>query len=134
MREPFATKHDGRMKLFVIQRVLEARKSRPALFQCGEYVPLMIRGQWKDHVVAFARHEQNSWAIAVAPRLLTRLLNDGQFPLGAEVWKDTEIVLPAEAQVSWRDAISGYPIADDHALPLANVLQYFPVALLMSDG
>ncbi|HEY2923117.1 MAG TPA: malto-oligosyltrehalose synthase [Candidatus Binatia bacterium] len=134
MAELFATKHDGRMKLFMVQRALEARKSRPALFQCGEYVPLKIRGQWKDHVVAFARHEQNSWAIAVAPRMLTRLLNDGQFPLGTEVWKDTDIVLPAEAHVSWRDAISGYLIADQRALPLGSALEHFPVALLMSES
>ena len=121
------------MKLFVVQRALEARRSRPALFQRGEYLPLMIRGQWKDHVVAFARREQNSWAIAVAPRMLTRLVNENQFPLGPQVWKDTEIVFPTEAHVSWRDEISGLVIADGHALPLAKMLQYFPVALLTSQ-
>jgi (1->4)-alpha-D-glucan 1-alpha-D-glucosylmutase len=133
MAELFRTKHDGRMKVFVIQRALEARKSRPALFQCGEYVPLMIRGQWKDHIVAFARREQSNWAIAVAPRMLTRLVNENQFPLGPQVWKNTELVLPTEAHVSWRDAISGLVLADGHTLSVAKVLECFPVALLMSQ-
>jgi len=132
--ELFATKHDGRMKLFLLQRALQARRSSPPLFQRGEYVPLTIRGQWKDHVVAFARREHNSWAVAVAPRLLTRLVDDKQFPLGAEVWKDTEIILPKETYFSWRDAISGHRLGDNHVLPLANVLEHFPVALLISEG
>jgi (1->4)-alpha-D-glucan 1-alpha-D-glucosylmutase len=122
------------MKLFLLQRALQARRSSPPLFQRGEYVPLTIRGQWKDHVVAFARREHNSWAVAVAPRLLTRLVDDKQFPLGAEVWQDTEIILPKETYFSWRDAISGHRLGDNHVLPLANVLEHFPVALLISEG
>ena len=132
--ELFASKHDGRMKLFVVQRALEARKRSPTLFQRGEYIPLTIHGQRKDHVIAFARREQDSWVIAVAPRMLTRLVNDRQFPLGTEVWRDTEIVLPAAAQVSWRDAMSGHRIPDQRAVSLASALEHFPVALLMSES
>jgi (1->4)-alpha-D-glucan 1-alpha-D-glucosylmutase len=134
MAKLLTTKHDGRMKLFVIQRALEARKSRAALFQRGEYVPLAVRGQRKDYVMAFARREQSSWAIAVAPRMLTRLVNEQQLPLGAEVWKDTEIVLPEPTHFSWVDAVSGQQLANGQALPLANVFKYFPVALLMSES
>jgi (1->4)-alpha-D-glucan 1-alpha-D-glucosylmutase len=131
--ELFESKHDGHMKLFVVQRSLEARKRSPSLFQRGEYLPLMLRGQRKDHVIAFARHWQDNWAIAVAPRMVTRLVDDKQFPLGPEVWKDTEIVLPTKARDPWRDAISGQHIGDGHALPLAKVLQFFPVALLTAQ-
>jgi len=134
LTELFTRKHDGRVKLLLVQRALDARKRRPALFQSGEYIPLAIRGHCKDHVIAFARREHNSWALAVAPRMLTRLVNDKQFPLGAEVWKDTEILLPKEAHFSWRDAISGDLLRDGHAISLASALKHFPVALLVSEG
>jgi (1->4)-alpha-D-glucan 1-alpha-D-glucosylmutase len=122
------------VKLFLVQRALQARKRNPALFQIGEYIPLTVRGHWKDHVIAFARRDPNSWAIAVAPRMLTRLVNDKQFPVDAAVWKDTEILLPEEAHFSWRDAISGHVLPNQQALTVASALKYFPAALLISES
>jgi (1->4)-alpha-D-glucan 1-alpha-D-glucosylmutase len=132
--ELLTTKDDGRIKLFLIQRALRARIKNPALYQSGEYIPLAIRGQFKDHLIAFARRHQNNWAVAVAPRLLTRLINAGQFPLGAQVWQNTEIVLPEEAHCSWRDQISGKITGQGQLLRVADALEHFPVALLLSGN
>ena len=46
---------DGRLKQFLIKRVLGLRKEMPALFSEGIYQPLETAGPMAAHVVAFAR-------------------------------------------------------------------------------
>jgi len=125
---------DGRIKLFLIHRILQARKKNSQLFQSGSYLPLEIRGQCKDHVASFARRHNSHWAIAVAPRMLTGIVEEGRYPLGPDIWKDTRIVVPDGAPVGWQDAVCGHSVVDSHSLLLGDVLKDFPVALLLADA
>ena len=49
-------------------------------------------------------HQQ--WAIVVAPRLLSHLVQEGDFPLGRQVWQDTELIMPDGAPLECRNAIT----------------------------
>ena len=128
-----ATRADGRMKLFSIARALEARKQYLPVFQEGDYLPLQVSGQYANHIVAFARHYQGKTAIAVAPRLLARVIGPEQYPLGTEVWGDTRLEIPAHLQSNWIEAIVNAEISGNAALSVGEILQYFPVALLVSS-
>ena len=132
--ELLTIKDDGRMKLFLIHRALEAKRKYPMVFQNGAYLPLEVTGQYKDHVIAFARSHDHGWSVAVAPRLLTRLIKEDQHPMGREIWKDTRIVVPDGAPTEWRDAVCGHRIAGERSLGLGDVLKDFPVALLVADA
>ena len=132
--ELLSTKMDGRIKIFLIHRGLEAKRNYPMVFQNGAYLPLEVTGQCKDHVVAFARCHDYGWSVAVAPRLLTRLIREDQNPIGPEIWKDTRIVVPDGAPTEWRDALCGHRIAGERSLGLGDVLKDFPVALLVADA
>jgi (1->4)-alpha-D-glucan 1-alpha-D-glucosylmutase len=125
-------KHDGRMKLFLIQRALRARNKHRDLFQSGDYLPLAVRGRFEEHLIAFARHHQNKWAVAIAPRLLTRLIGAEQLPIGEDIWQDTAIVLPEGAPNWWRDQIVGNVIESEKHLRAGAVLPHCSVALLLS--
>ena len=134
---------DGRLKLFVTYASLKARKENIAVFSEGSYIPIESSGEFGRHVVAFARIHGDRTALAVAPRLLTGMVEPDEMPLGDEVWKDTEIVLPdalssgpaASRSVgwAWRNVITGEVIAAEGTLRLAEVLRHFPVALLLSS-
>ncbi len=51
---------DGRIKLFLTQRLLRFRREHPALFQQGSYLPLSAMGTFANCCVAFVRaHEGN---------------------------------------------------------------------------
>jgi (1->4)-alpha-D-glucan 1-alpha-D-glucosylmutase len=130
--EVLEKKRDGRCKLFLIQRALGARNKFPELFQSGDYLPLAVRGPFKDHLIALARRHENDWAIAIAPRLLTRLIGTEQFPIGEDVWQDTAIILPEGAPGSWRDSITGKPVEAEKYVRVAAALAHFPAALLFS--
>jgi (1->4)-alpha-D-glucan 1-alpha-D-glucosylmutase len=130
--ELFASKEDGRIKLFLTHRVLQARKENVAVFQKGEYQPLEVAGKFKEHIVAFARYWNQKTIVAVAPRFLTGLIQPGELPLGDRVWEDTHILMPQGMPTAWKDAISTQSVSGEGTLPVGKALQYFPVALLTS--
>jgi len=78
--ELFSSKEDGRLKLFLVYRILKARHENTGLFRDGAYLPLEVGGAYKDHTIAFARKKDNVWAIALAPRFLSDLAGEGKFP------------------------------------------------------
>jgi (1->4)-alpha-D-glucan 1-alpha-D-glucosylmutase len=133
---------DGRIKLYVTWRLLGLRRELPALFLEGGYEPVEAAGERAGHVCAFARlltQEDGAlvFALVVAPRLVLGLTGGAERPpLGAEVWGDTHLLLPAALGAArCRDVFTGAEIAaverDGAAsLPLAEVLRRFPVAVL----
>jgi (1->4)-alpha-D-glucan 1-alpha-D-glucosylmutase len=127
---------DGRIKLFLTYRALTFRKKRRDLFLSGEYLPLPTSGGKKEHVLAFARKREESWAVTAVPRLVTRLSPPGEFPLGQEVWGTRSgLVLPEEAPGRWRNVLTGEELhvssgSRKKTLPLHAVFRHFPVALL----
>ncbi|PYL57383.1 MAG: malto-oligosyltrehalose synthase, partial [Verrucomicrobia bacterium] len=81
---------DGRIKLFLTQRVLRFRREHAELFQRGEYLPLRASGIFAECCVGFARHLAGEWIAVIAPRLSSRV----GFPPIGELWRDTAIELP----------------------------------------
>jgi (1->4)-alpha-D-glucan 1-alpha-D-glucosylmutase len=98
VRDLVADAEDGRLKLHVLHRALNARRRAPDLFVGGDYVALEARGPAARHVVAFARSRGGRWAVAAAVRLALTLTGDAfRDPLGPDVWDGTDVVLPAGA-------------------------------------
>ena len=128
---------DGRIKLYLIHRALTYRRRGATLFQEGEYLPLASEGSAREHLVAYARHRATTTALTVVPRLAAALTEGGaRLPLGAEVWKDTWVLLPrALSPGPYLNLFTGKELAatrTEHGLALAagDLLDAFPVALL----
>ncbi len=131
--ELLSTREDGRIKLFLIYKALEVRRKQRNLFEKGEYVPLQTDGVHKDRIIAFAWVHKPDWIITVAPRFLTGIVKEDQYPLGREIWKDTAIVMPEGSPVKWTNKITGAVLEGGGRLHAGNVLEHFPCALLMRD-
>jgi len=132
IRELCSRMQDGRIKLFLINRVLRARQEYCAVFQRGTYEPLEVGGQRKDHIIAFSRYHEKQWAVTVAPRFFTALCNEGELPLGQQTWGDTSIILPEDSPTWWEDAITQRSIEGNETLPVGDIIKHFPVALITS--
>lgn len=128
-----ATPQDGRIKLFLTQRCLMARKNNRNLFKNGSYIPLSTGGRFSDHVVAFARREDSAWSISITPRFCTGLIGENEYPCGENVWRDTYLELPEEAPPGWADAVTGAKVGGSGRLSVGAALSGFPVALLISS-
>ena len=81
---------DGRIKMFLTQRVLRFRREHPDLFQRGEYLPLRASGIFAECCVGFARHLAGEWIAVIAPRLSSRI----GFPPVGKPWQDTTVQFP----------------------------------------
>ena len=132
-KELLTSREDGRIKLFLINRALQARKERAEVFQKGSYIPIEAGGRFKEHIVAFARNYGDDWTITIAQRHLTALIKEGELPIGRQVWDDTHILLPKGVPALWKDAITTRGIEGRETLLIGDVLEHFPVALLMSE-
>lgn len=89
----------GQLKQFFIYRLLHLRQQMPSLFRRGAYLPLTIAGEEAEHLIAFARVQNEDALIVLAPRLLFDAI-DGSLA-GAN------IALPAElANRRYRDILS----------------------------
>ncbi|KIH78064.1 (1-_4)-alpha-D-glucan 1-alpha-D-glucosylmutase [Geoalkalibacter ferrihydriticus] len=125
---------DGRIKLYLTWRSLQGRKERMELFRDGDYLPLEIKGIGAQSLLAYARRLGDQTALVVVPRLLTELVETGTWPLGEDVWGDTEILLPEGMQGPWRDSLSGRELEGAGSLNAGRLLQDLPLALLFNDG
>src|SRR5438874_900576 len=76
---------DGRIKLFLTQRLLRFRRQYPDLFHRGEYLPLCASGTFAECCFSFARHLGDKWIVVIAPRLSSRV----GFPPIRERWQET---------------------------------------------
>jgi (1->4)-alpha-D-glucan 1-alpha-D-glucosylmutase len=135
--ELLAERVDGRVKLYLIWRALDARRRQPALQPGGGYRPLDVTGSRADHVCAFARLPPgggDGHVIVIAPRWFTRLRGPGGLPLGPEVWEEGAVVLDAvPAAHGYRHVFTGEVVPvnrEGPTLSLASALASFPVALL----
>ncbi|HET7674650.1 MAG TPA: malto-oligosyltrehalose synthase [Gammaproteobacteria bacterium] len=64
--------YDGRIKLFVLYRLLQLRSHYPGLFADGGYQPIDARGARADDVCAFARTHEGRTLIVVVLRQTAR--------------------------------------------------------------
>ena len=107
----------GAAKLLVVTRALRLRRDHQELFT--RYAPLPAIGEAAKHAVAFDR----GGAVTVATRLPVHLAARGG-------WGDTTVILPGHRVT---DVISGRSF-DGNAIPLADLLSKYPVALLAPEG
>ena len=128
--ELFSTREDGRLKLFILWKALQARKAAPELYSGGQYLPLAVTGRHRDRVIAFARRKGDAWAVVMVPRFLTGLIKEGELPLGQGVWQDTAVVMPESCPDSLNDIFTGNMVRSGGQVRLADALTRFPVALL----
>ncbi|WP_316975821.1 malto-oligosyltrehalose synthase [Shumkonia mesophila] len=129
---------DGRIKLFVLWRLLSIRREHPEFFAEGRYEAVTVAGGKADHVVAFVRRNAGAALLVAVPRLAFRLSDTGRpFPLGADAWGDTALALPDDlASGAWSHLFTGaHPTAaSDGRLAVADLLSVLPVAVALRTG
>ena len=140
LAEALSQWQDGRIKLYVIYKILNFRRERQELFQAGSYHALYASAKFRENVCAFARRWRDQWVIVAVPRLLGRIISPGCLPLGEAVWENEAIPLPGIAPDTWRNILTGEHLTGgpvksaQKALTLCSIFNTCPVAVLTADG
>jgi (1->4)-alpha-D-glucan 1-alpha-D-glucosylmutase len=140
---------DERIKMFVIWRALQLRKTRRELVS-GSYEPLKTDGPRKGNLCAFARSEAGSWTVCIVPRLVYEAWHcrprfEKTPPTAAPIWRlgawwqETIVQLPAAAPQRLVHALTGAQLETrkdaegGRQIDAGDVLASFPVALLTGE-
>jgi (1->4)-alpha-D-glucan 1-alpha-D-glucosylmutase len=139
IRELLARWQDGRIKLLIAAAALRARRDLAELFLEGEYLPLETDVTVPARLVAFARvHRDGRAAIAAAPALSSKLIDDHHPVPIADRWRTSRILLPASlAGLTFTDCFTGTEIRPTAGsggawLFVGQVLGTLPVSLLVA--
>ncbi|MFA7386138.1 MAG: malto-oligosyltrehalose synthase [Thiohalobacteraceae bacterium] len=127
---------DGRIKLYLLWKILSLRRDAEALFRDGDYLPLSCVGTQAEHLCAFARRQGESLVAVVVPRLCFRLLQGNiALPVGRAVWTDSFVELPLSTS-NWvnlltRGSVAATPGDTGVRIPAADLFATMPFALLV---
>jgi len=122
---------DGRIKLFLTQRLLRFRREHAELFQHGTYLPLTASGTFTDCCVGFLREHEGKWIAVIVPRLSSRV----GFPPIGERWKDTAVELPESlSRENARELFSGHLLPANKGMQLSDALAKLPFAVYTNQG
>ncbi|TDE87119.1 malto-oligosyltrehalose synthase [Deinococcus sp. S9] len=125
-RELLARYEDGGVKLLVTWVALRARAAFPDLFRQGHYRPI----EAGKYVLAFAREHGDEVAVTVAPRLTYTLTRERTPWALGETWGNRQLPLPRPG--IYENLLTGQRFRiRNEKIPLAKVLEEFPLALLV---
>ncbi len=133
IQQLLATRQDGRIKQFVIYLGLQIRRTYPEIFRSGNYLPIEVKGSYRQHIVAFVREIENQAILVAVPRLVTGLVEAGVDPIGGEIWGDTELVLPQKMQQHWRNLFTQDTLISQGSLLAKDVFDLMPLGLFALD-
>jgi len=121
---------DGRIKLFLTQRLLRFRRDHAALFQHGKYLPINASGTFAECCVAFVREHEGEWIGIVVPRFSSRV----GFPPIGEKWKDTIVALPESlSHAGAKEMFTGRDLpANDAGIRVSEAMASLPFAVYSS--
>ncbi|MCF0062481.1 malto-oligosyltrehalose synthase [Dyadobacter chenwenxiniae] len=124
------TRNSGQIKLWLTHQLYQLRKSNPVLVSKGDYVPLKIRGAYKEHILAFARKFKKDYLVVAVPLHSAVLCKEQGTTFFDLDWKDTSIVLPDNMEPNWADALTGEEAEYEGKLTPADIFRNLPVAVL----
>ncbi len=112
---------DDKLKLYVTKKALACRQAHLQTFQNGDFVPLNASGKYENHLIAYARQDQESTLITLCGRFLAA--HDLKMD-----WEKTALHLPGKR---YKEHLSGKVFdVPDQMLNLNDVFNPLPIALL----
>ncbi len=137
-RELVQNWHDGRIKLYLIWRILNLRRKYPRVFLDGQFLTMNTAGRRKANLIAYARRRGNTWIMTVVPRWLARSKAPPDLSGLHGFWLGSHIALPRNAPRSWLNVLTGETVETSRrrapTLPLPEVFRNLPVAVLIGVG
>ena len=135
--ELLRTPEDGRLKLHVVQRLLQARARHADIFAGGGYQALRVEGPAAAHVFAFLRGNGSAAAVVAVPRLLSRQLRAADaLPPGRDFWSETYVLLPPDLPGgSRKQVLTGAELAlVGERIDVGDLFDPLPVAVLVPSA
>jgi len=97
-------RNSGGVKLWLTKQLIHYRNQNSNLFMKGEYVPLEVKGKYKENIIAYARTYQDKYVVIALPLGMASIA--AQKDIEKFDWLDTQVILPKNAPTRWTDVLS----------------------------
>ncbi|MVN93099.1 malto-oligosyltrehalose synthase [Mucilaginibacter aquatilis] len=121
----------GQIKLWLTQKLFTERRENAEAFAKGSYIPLKVKGAYSDYIIAYARRYKQTWYLTIAPVNLPELCRDQDRNANELKWRNTRVILPAEAPAEWSNILNGIDgKAIESSIRIKDVFNTIPLAVL----
>jgi malto-oligosyltrehalose synthase/4-alpha-glucanotransferase len=132
--ELWETRYNADIKINLIHQLFEERKAALNVFYKGKYVPLTVKGKYKENLFAFARQLNQTWYISIVPLGLANICKEQKTDITKIDWKHTRILLPKEAPQTWKNILdSSSGNVKEDSIEVSDLFTSFPYALLKME-
>ncbi|WP_256013278.1 malto-oligosyltrehalose synthase [Desertivirga xinjiangensis] len=128
--ELWQNRYNGKIKLWLTSVLLNERKLENDTFEKADYIPLKVKGKHKDKVMAFARRHKQTWYVVAVPLHLASMAKAEKTDLANLKWKNTRIILPAEAPVVWENVLLKTKGKNEGELLVKDLFETVPFSVL----
>jgi malto-oligosyltrehalose synthase/4-alpha-glucanotransferase len=132
-KDAWADRYSGKIKLQLTRQLLAERQKEPELYAKGLYLPLEVKGKYKECIVAFARIFQKKWHVVVAPLHTAQICREQKCEVPEINWKNTRIILPDHAPAQWLSMYSDADLNFKGEVLISEVFDGLPLGLLKSN-
>ncbi|MCE7059867.1 malto-oligosyltrehalose synthase [Dyadobacter sp. CY343] len=126
----WSERSNAKIKLWLTSHLFKLRNEHSLLFTKGEYVALKTRGEYKQHLLAFARKSKKDFYVVVVPLNVSTLCREQQTTFFDLDWKDTTVVLPDNLAPEWTNILGGDQLELQGKLAPGEIFTSLPVAIL----
>jgi len=118
IKDIWKNRFNGRVKIWLLQQLLQFRACEETVLEKGDYVPLKVSGKCADEVIAFAKVYEEKWIVMV---LRIRARTDLQA---------TYLHLPKDVPVAYKNILTKETGVTGNKIAISKLLKILPVAVL----
>ncbi|MFL5788161.1 MAG: 4-alpha-glucanotransferase [Flavisolibacter sp.] len=123
-------RNNGKIKLWLLQKLLSIRNQYPDVFLKGDYISLNTEGSYKDHVMAYARKYGQLSIIIILPLHMAAMTDGNEFNSSKIDWKDTRVTIPKAFGKEWENMLHPGEKVQKNGLSVGKLFQQLPLAIL----
>lgn len=128
----WANRTDGTIKQILTQTLLKERSISPEVWAEGEYIPLNITGQYKKHILAFARQHAHTTYVVILPLHLASVMQEQVGCITDLDWKDTTVQMPETPDNKWINVLTNEELHFTNFCSIRNASGLLPFTILKS--
>ncbi len=121
---------NGKIKLWLTWLTLQERKADPDFFRTAAYIPLEVKGTYKDRVMAFMRYRLRQWYFVAVPLRFTDLLAESAGGFGEIDWGSTRAELPVLHPSEWENLVNGEIVEPGKSIHFRDIFRDSSVGFL----
>ncbi len=122
-------RYSGKIKLWLTYKLLMNRAQMPEVFSKGSYEPLVVTGNYAEHIIAFAHKHQKDTCVVILPVRIATIAKQQQKEVTNIDWADTAISLTDDLNGKWRNLLDDSEI-NSGKVNLAQLFKQIPLAIL----